>query len=59
MGLQKIKKSRASNARAELESLCQKLNTTRLELTRMENQNVTTWSDIWTFKGDLEAEANV
>jgi len=58
MGLQKIKKSQASNARAELESLRQKLNTTRLELTRMENQNATARSDVQTFKGDLEAAAN-
>ena len=58
MGLQKIKKSQASYARAELESLRQKLNTTRLELTRVGNQSVTVRSDVQTFKRDLEAAAN-
>ena len=48
----------ASNTRAELESLHQKLNTTRLELTRVENQNATALSDVQTFKGDLEAAPN-
>lgn len=46
-----------SIARAEVETLRQKLNATRLEFTRLENQHGKARSEAQAVRGDLEAEA--
>lgn len=46
-----------SAAKADVETLRQKLNATRLELTRLENQHGKARSEAQAVKGDLEAEA--